>query len=399
MEKKVFILLLLSVLNLTVTPGIADEASGSETEGVRADGMPATHQHRHDTTSLETVDHRAHHHGGDRLSRPDDHAPISVMGAHTHHAGDWMLSYRYMNMEMDQMRNNSSSVSSADVFAAGPYAVTPTSMTHEMHMFGLMYTPHHRVTLMAMANYQFLSMDHLISPTAPPPLLAANNGSSTFTTESEGWGDTRLAALVTLFEERGMQLQLGIGFSLPTGSITEKDARPVPFQPLRDRILPASMQLGSGTFDWHPSLNWSHQFEHFSYGTQVRGVARFHDNHEGYQLGSEFAADVWGQVNLAEWVSLSGGFGYKWVGDLEGRQDSVGQFTPVPGLRTIPTAWGENYGYQQVDAIVGLNFLVPRGFFRDHRLAIDARIPFYRHHDGYRLETDYVITAGWQWSF
>jgi len=27
-------------------------------------------------------------------ARPDGHAPISVMGDHTHHKGEWMFSYK-----------------------------------------------------------------------------------------------------------------------------------------------------------------------------------------------------------------------------------------------------------------------------------------------------------------
>ena len=32
--------------------------------------------------------------------RPDSHAPIGVMGDHTHKQGEFMMSYRYMFMEM-----------------------------------------------------------------------------------------------------------------------------------------------------------------------------------------------------------------------------------------------------------------------------------------------------------
>ncbi len=391
--------LLQALFCLTVSADIAESQSHSDHALETVQEARHSALHHHDPNPDVTANAHSEIHGHYGISRPDDHAPISIGSSHTHNTGEWMIHYRYMNMEMDGMRKGGSGVSFGDVFAGGPYAVTPTSMTHEMHMLGLMYAVTDRVTLMAMGNYQSLAMDHLISPTAPPPLVAANNGQRTFTTKTEGFGDTKLTAIISIFEERGMQLMTGMGVSLPTGSITEKDERPVPGQPLRDRVLPASMQLGSGTFDWHPSLTWVHQFDKFSYGSQVSGVVRFYDNHEGYQLGNEFAANIWGQYNLADWVSLNGGFGYRWVGDLEGRQDRVGQFTPVPGLRTIPTAWGENYGFQQVDAMMGINFLMPRGFFRNHRIAIDARLPVYRHHSGYRLETDYTVTVGWEWAF
>ena len=34
-------------------------------------------------------------------SRPDGHAPISVMGDHLHKKGEFMLSYRFMQMRME----------------------------------------------------------------------------------------------------------------------------------------------------------------------------------------------------------------------------------------------------------------------------------------------------------
>jgi len=34
-------------------------------------------------------------------NRPDGHGPISIMGDHTHSKGEWMISYRFMNMTSD----------------------------------------------------------------------------------------------------------------------------------------------------------------------------------------------------------------------------------------------------------------------------------------------------------
>jgi len=80
-------------------------------------------------------------------ARPDGHAPIGVMGDHTHEVGEVMFSYRYMVMDMDGLIDGSDSISRADVFAEG-FAVTPTEMTMEMHMFGLMYAWSDELTLM-----------------------------------------------------------------------------------------------------------------------------------------------------------------------------------------------------------------------------------------------------------
>ena len=72
-------------------------------------------------------------------ARPDGHAPIGVMGDHTHHAGGFMFTYRYMLMNMDGMRIGTNGVSSQRVLE--DFMVTPTDMDMQMHMFGGMWAP------------------------------------------------------------------------------------------------------------------------------------------------------------------------------------------------------------------------------------------------------------------
>ena len=38
-------------------------------------------------------------------TRPDGHAPIGVMGDHFHKQGEWMFSYCYMHMRMEDNRD------------------------------------------------------------------------------------------------------------------------------------------------------------------------------------------------------------------------------------------------------------------------------------------------------
>ena len=99
----------------------------------------------------------------------DSHAPIGVMGDHMHDAGEWMVSYRYMNMEMEGNRNGTDRVSPEAIVSgsANPFAppanlrVVPTEMTMEMHMLGAMYAPSDDVTLMAMLPYLENDMRHV----------------------------------------------------------------------------------------------------------------------------------------------------------------------------------------------------------------------------------------------
>jgi hypothetical protein len=87
------------------------------------------------------------------------HAPIGVMGDHTHDAGEWMLSYRYSRMEMGGNQDGTSDVSTEEVL--NQFNVAPLDMTMEMHMFGAMYGLTDDLTLMGMLPYVEKTMDHI----------------------------------------------------------------------------------------------------------------------------------------------------------------------------------------------------------------------------------------------
>lgn len=81
---------------------------------------------------------------------PDSHAPMGVMGDHTHNAGEWMFSYRFMNMSMKDNKKGRDSISPEQIVStvSSPFAgqpmqpqtlrVVPLEMTTQMHMLGLM---------------------------------------------------------------------------------------------------------------------------------------------------------------------------------------------------------------------------------------------------------------------
>lgn len=317
-----------------------------------------------------------------------------VMGEHAHAAGEWMLSLRQMRMEMEGMRSGSDGVSSEQVFAAS-YTVTPTRMTMDMTMFGIMHAPSDAVTLMLMAPYIESEMDHLIFGMAAP-LINLNGGSREFTTRSSGIGDVKMTALIPGWESGGRKTLFGIGLSLPTGSIGERDIVPGPGGRI-ERQLPAPMQLGSGTVDLMPSFTFTDEREGWSWGAQAKAVARLDENHHGYRLGNEVALTSWFSWTLARQASVSLRGNYKMVGDMHGRQSDL-MFNPpfAPSRRTVTTAFSENYGGEQLDVAVGLNLIGQEGGLYGHRLALEVAVPVLRDLNGYQLETDWVTTLGWQ---
>ena len=87
--------------------------------------------------------------------RPDSHAPIGVMGEHGHKAGEMMLAYRFMAMDMLGLQSGTDAVETADVLK--DFMMAPTAMDMRMHMFGVMFAPHDKITLMAM-NRHYISL-------------------------------------------------------------------------------------------------------------------------------------------------------------------------------------------------------------------------------------------------
>lgn len=328
------------------------------------------------------------------IGRPDEHAPISVMGDHTHRNGGWMVSYRYMYMDMDGMRRGNDRISSSDVFDEA-YAVAPESMTMEMHMLGLMYGLSDKLTFTIMGNYTESEMEHRIISQAIANGI--NAGATEFTTHTSGVGDVRLGGLYRFYIKENRKAHFGLHFSLPTGSIDEKDRIPGMGGP-SDQQLPAAMQLGSGTFDLLPSLTYVQQLNDWSYGIQGNAVIRLEsENDNGYRIGNVFGTTAWTGYKLNNWLALNTGLNYAHEGKLKGDQQGVSQNSMVG--RSVTTAFGENYGGERLDVIFGINGYVPKGNFKDQRLAIDLRLPLWQDLNGLQLETDLSLTIGWQAAF
>jgi hypothetical protein len=308
----------------------------------------------------------------------DDLAPAGVMGAHTHAAGDWMISYRFMHMDMQGNREGTSGVSDSKVLKK--YMVTPTEMTMDMHMFGVMYAPTDQLTLMAMLPYVDKSMDH------------RNRMGVKFTTGSNGIGDTRLSGIYKAKTWNSSELLINLGISLPTGSTDEEDTTP-----LGKVRLPYPMQLGSGTYDLLPGVTFLGRNEGWSWGGQTLATVRMNRNN-GYRHGHRIEATGWGSKKLSSWWSISARIkGSAW-GDIHGSDSRIAQTTPM-GVPLVPTADPDTRGGKSIDGLLGVNFHPRTGVFNGQRLAVELGKPVYQDLDGPALETEWAVTAGWQFVF
>ena len=342
----------------------------------------------------------AHEGDGGNVTYATDHAPIGVMMDHRHKKGEVMLSYRYMNMEMDGSRIGTNSITPEETVTtvANPFfgtpgqpptlRVVPTNMTMEMHMAGIMYGLTDRVTLLAMGTYNEREMDHTTFQGGMGTTVLGN-----FTTRSSGFGDTTVGALIGLDNGKTAhhQINLGLALSLPTGSITEEDQILTPMGGTPSPRLPYPMQLGSGTFDFKPSLTAFNRFGKWNVGGQAMANIRLERNSEDYKLGNIVELTSWAAYEPKPWISFSGRLKARSQGDITGQDALI--------VAPVQTADPDNQGGDTIEILGGINLAGQSGWMKGHRLAAEFGVPLYRDLNGPQLETDYMFTIGWQKAF
>jgi len=309
-------------------------------------------------------------------ARPDGHAPISVMGDHTHHRGEWMFSYKFMNMNMEGLQQGQDNIKSSEVFNS--YMVAPKKMTMPMHMLGVMYAPTEKLTLMAMTSVLDNEMD------------ASTKMGMNFTTNSSGLGDLKISGLYQLLNKNRQQVHAQLGVSIPTGSIEEKD-----FTTMSNKmqvILPYPMQLGSGTLDGLIAINYLAQSDYLSFGTQLKSTLRFGENDRDYRFGNNFTLNSWLAYKVASWLSMSARVEGSLTDEISGNDSSLNPMM-------IPAANTKNSGAKSITTGVGINSYIPTGSFKNLRFGLEYAFPVYQNVNGIQLEKDETLTLGLQYSF
>lgn len=330
--------------------------------------------------------------------RADDHAPIGVMGDHMHDKGEWMLSYRFMRMDMEGNRDGTNSLSPEEIATTVPnrffgvagqpptLRVVPTQMTTNMHMFGAMAAPTDYLTLMLMANYIDREMDHITFQGG-----AGTTRLGTFTTEAKGWGDTKAGALIRLYENKTHHVHFNAGLSLPTGSIKEEDTVLAPNGMTPRLRLPYAMQLGSGTYDLLPGITYNGTQGRFGWGAQYAATLRLGENSQDYTLGNKHNLSLWGSYLFTNAVSGS----LRITGETEEDIDGIDSQVVAP----VQTADPDNYGGERLSLSFGLNTVVPNGILQGHRFSAEVTLPVYQDLNGPQLERDTAFILGWSKAF
>jgi hypothetical protein len=296
------------------------------------------------------------------------------MGDHMHGSGEWMISYRYMHMEMKGSRSGTDRISTPDILSQ--FMMAPLEMSMDMHMLGIMYAPSDKLTLMGMTSQIEKEMS-----------MQTRMGMN-FTTRTSGVGDTKLSGLYKIWTHDDQQIHLNFGFSLPTGSIDERGNTPMG----ANQKLPYPMQLGSGSFDLLPGITYLGKKDPYSWGAQLSTVLRLDENDNNYRFGNRTKMTGWVSTVLTHWLSGSLRINAESWGNIHGADSEL---NPMMAQTTNPSLQGG----ERIDILAGLNFLGQDGLLKGHRLSLEFGVPLYQKLDGPQMETDWTSTLGYQYAF
>ncbi|MCP4847385.1 MAG: transporter [Verrucomicrobiaceae bacterium] len=332
--------------------------------------------------------------------QPDSHAPIGVMGDHTHGAGEYMLSYRFMTMEMEGHRRGTHSLSAEDVFGLG-YDVAAKDMTMDMHMIGMMHAPTDKLTLLAMVNFVEKEMNLTRKPVHAMGHMGGHggmmmggmagghgghggHGGDSFSHASSGLGDITFGGMYKIHDANRQRIHLNLAIGLPTAGVQEKE---------HGMLLPYGMQLGSGTWDLKPGITWLGQRDNCSFGAQAMGTIRLEDQNEaGYALGDQLNLTAWLARTLNESLSASLRLSYTNADAIDGHFSSHHSHAAPPFIQG-------NYGGEFLEGGIGLNCQIRKGALKGHRLAIEGIFPLCQDLNGVGMKREYSVVAGWQFAF
>ena len=328
------------------------------------------------------------HKGHDMHAHHGSHPPAGVMAGHMlGKAGDMMVGYQYMYVDragdtVKGMHNASDQAIVNNACASKQCSSKAREMTMHMHMFNFMYAPTDWLNLMLMPQIIAMEMDMEVLPGANDD--EAHEGAHL----SEGLGDTLMMALVKVFDNPNHHLHLGLGVSAPTG---RTDAT---LSGLKETDLQGyGMQLGSGTWDFKPSLTYTAQANDWLWGAQVSATKRLqHRNKDGYALGDEIQSSIWGGYSFLPWLSGS-------VRGIHTAQSAVRGQYDGSSLQSAPTDLPENYGGQFWDVGIGLNVSVPTGGLAGNSFSVEWLQPIKHDYNGYQLEKDGALSVRWGYAF
>lgn len=356
---------------------------------IKFDMEPATSLPGGSKTSFESHGHASSHH---HHKTP----PAGVMFGHMlDKPGDFMAGYRFMyNWTGGNMMQGAHQVNDQTIINQGcesePCRFVPTFMDMRMHMIDLMYAPTRWLNVMLMPTIMDMDMNLRRLPGAPPAAPGVHEHTGVAGHETGAIGDTYFSSLIKLIDIPGHRVHVNLGLSAPTGKVDIKLRR---IAKNDGGLIHFGMQLGSGTWDFMPSLTYAGERNRWSWGAQFSGIKRLEEkNKSGYRLGDVIQTTTWGGYDVMPWLTALVRGAYTWQGAIHRDFDSF-------NARIGPMDFPSNYGGEFWDIGVGVNAIVPKGRFAGNRFGFEWIEPVRSEFNGFQLNRQGALSATWSYHF
>ena len=323
--------------------------------------------------------------------------PAGIMFGHMlDKRGDFMAGYRFMyNWTGGNMRNGTHLASDQTIIDQGcggqDCQFTPANMDMRMHMLDLMYAPTKWLNVMLMPTFMDMDMNlRELSGVKDPLRSVAHRSHAGLVHETGALSDTYFSSLIKLVDIPGHRLHANLGMSAPTGKTNIEMRRS---HTEEGGLIHFGMQLGSGTWDFMPSLTYVGERSRWSWGAQVSGIKRLEEkNKSGYRLGDMVQATTWGGFDLTQWLTATVRGAYTW-------QDRIHRDFDGFNARMGPMDFPRNYGGQFWDMGFGVNARIPAGRFAGNRLGVEWIQPISNDFNGFQLNRQGSLAATWSYHF
>jgi hypothetical protein len=353
----------------------------------------------------------AHHHHGAHHVVHEAHvgadAPAGVMNAHMlDRPGDFMLGYSatYAEHRGHILHGGQAATDAAILASCGAPGcpTTPRRMTMHMHMLHLMLATSENVNLTLMPQLMSMRMDHRMLDGGFYTAVGAHaHGDMDLSGHSSGgFGDTVFGASVRLWRSQHAAAHITLAMSAPTGSIAERMGSH------GGELQDYSMQLGSGTWDFQPSLTWLGTSHGWSWGAQAGGTLRLDGpNRQGYKLGNAAFATAW--IGRALTQRLAGTLRVQHAvqgtvrGSMRGATAAIDGFgnTIYPRPQHSSADIVSNHGGRYTDVGLGVSYGLDRKQGHGDRIALEWLAPVRSRGNGFQLERAGSVTLNWHMMF
>lgn len=358
-------------------------------------GSPSEDHSEHDHTNKENHEGHEHHNRADAL------APAGIMNPHIHEKGKWMVDYRYMGMKMWGLQSGTKgqsdlgtlyfpytdptvSMPSGSLITSSPLGTTipiispnkynymsiPTDMVMEMNMVSAMTSISDKWMIMFMVPAIKNKMTMVSSNFDRAPMSSA------------GIGDVSFSTAYRLIKTEHQNFFTGMGLSLPTGSIDERDNMPM----MGVQKVPYNMQPGSGTYSLLPQISYNGNYKRISWGAQSQATLRMGKNDNNYRFGNRYEISGWASLLVHETMSFSLRVAkQRWL-NLQGSDATL---DPKMDPQNDPY----RQGGMRSDLLIGVNFLITKGYLQGARFGFEYGKPFHQNLNGPQLGTRELINV------